>query len=71
MSTPPEILSVPRPKNTIISVSKSGGSLRYAVRERKGSSYANGKTSPINGKTIGHIINGVYVPLIPRLKAEP
>lgn len=71
MSTPPEILAVPRPKNTIISVSKSGGSLRYAVRERKGSSYANGKTFPINGKTIGHIINGVYVPLIPRLKAEP
>lgn len=54
------ILSVPRPCNTIVDDNGGSGLYRYAVRERAPS--RNGKRGPANGKTIGHIINGEFVP---------
>jgi len=62
-----EILDVPRPKNTIVSDSKVDGPNRYAVRSRLGSKYSTGTNPrPINGPVIGHIINGSFVPLVPK-----
>ena len=58
MAVPEEIRKVPRPKNTIVIASKNS----YLVIERTGCRYVNGKRYPINGKTIGHIIDGKYVP---------
>ena len=35
----------------------------YAVRQRIGCRNVDGRHLPVNGPTIGHIIDGVYVPL--------
>lgn len=56
--TDPGILSVPRPKNTIVDDNGGNGVYRYAVRVR---APRKGK-NPANGKTIGHIIDGKFVP---------
>ena len=61
---PESIRSVPRPINTVVVDSGHNGALRYAVRERAGVKYGpGGKSRPINGKVIGHICNGVFVPI--------
>lgn len=61
MAIPEEIRKVKRPKNTIVRENKNGGRFRYMVIERIGCKRENGKNIPINGKTVGHIIDGVYV----------
>lgn len=61
MSVPKEILAVERPKNTYVVAYGKNKNL-YAVRERKGCRYDKGRRIPINGPTIGHIIDGKYVP---------
>lgn len=59
MAVPAEIRAVDRPKTTV--VIDCGGEKRYAVLERTGTVYRQGKSSsPRNGRTIGHIINFVY-----------
>lgn len=64
MSVSEEIRSVKRPKNTIVEDRGRDGPKRYAVRERGAIKYVPGKNpQPHNGKVIGHIINGKYVPL--------
>lgn len=63
MGVPKDIREVERPGNTIVcEVGK--GTMRYAVRERKGVTYVKGgNPRPVNGKVIGHIVGGKYVPL--------
>lgn len=62
MPIPQNILSVPRPKNTIVIAYGKDKSL-YAVRQRIGCRNVNGRHLPVNGPTIGHIIDGTYVPV--------
>ena len=62
MPIPQDILSVPRPKNTVVIAYGKDKSL-YAVRQRIGCRNDNGRHLPVNGPTIGHIIDGVYVPI--------
>lgn len=62
MPIPQDILSVPRPKNSVVIAYGKNKSL-YAVRQRVGCRNDNGRHLPINGPTIGHIIDGVYVPI--------
>lgn len=65
MPVPPEIRSAERPRNTIVEDRGNDGPKRYAVRERGAVKYIPGKNpQPHNGKVIGHIINGKYVPLV-------
>ena len=61
MAIPEEIRKIERPTNTIVRENRNGGRFRYMVIERIGCKRVNGKNIPINGKTIGHIIDGVYV----------
>ena len=61
MPVPEEIRKVPRPKNTVCKAT-SNPSI-YLVIERKGCRYDKGRRLPVNGSTIGHIIDGAYVPL--------
>ena len=62
MPIPQDILSVPRPKNTVVIAYGKDKSL-YAVRQRVGCRNDNGRHLPVNGPTIGHIIDGIYVPI--------
>lgn len=62
MPIPQDILSVPRPKNTVVIAYGKDKNL-YAVRQRIGCRNDNGRHLPVNGPTIGHIIDGVYVPI--------
>ena len=63
MAVPEEIRSVERPKNTVVVDNGGTGAKRYAVRERGCIKYVrNGNPQPSNGKTIGYIVNGVFVP---------
>lgn len=69
MPIPEHILRVERPKNTIV---KAYGTYmdHYAVIERIGCKRVNGGNHPVNGKVIGHIVDGKYVkkepdPVIP------
>ena len=61
MPIPRDILDVERPKNTVVIVYGVNKD-KYAVRQRVGCKRVNGKNIPLNGPTIGHIINGKYVP---------
>ena len=64
MAVPEEIRKVPRPVNTVIDDSGRPGPLRYSVRERSSIRYVpGGNPQPRNGKVIGHIIDGEYVPV--------
>ena len=64
MPIPESIRKVPRPVNTIIEDNLRDGPNRYAVRSRAGTKYVkNGNPQPRNGKVIGHIIEGKYVPI--------
>lgn len=66
MGVPEAIRKVPRPTNTVvIDYGEGRGNLRYAVRARVGVRYIkHGNPQPINGRVIGHIINGEYVPIV-------
>lgn len=64
MAVPENIRRVPRPVNTIVVDNGRDGPKRYAVRERAGIQYVSGgNPRPRNGKVIGHITDGRYVPL--------
>ncbi len=60
MAVPEEIRKVPRPKNTIV-VAYGRNKDKYAVKSRIGCKSVNGRKIPIDGPTIGHIIDGAYV----------
>jgi hypothetical protein len=62
MAIPVEIRSVERPKNTIV-VKRGNGPLQYAVVERVGCKRVGESNIPVNGYTIGHIIDGAFVPV--------
>ncbi len=63
MAVPASIRKVPRPVNTIVIDNGKDGPNRYAVRERSGTKYVpGGNPQPRNGKVIGHIVDGKYVP---------
>ena len=62
MPIPQHILSVDRPKNTVVIAYGKDKNL-YAVRQRIGCRNVDGRHLPVNGPTIGHIIDGVYIPL--------
>ena len=62
MPVPKEILAVERPKNSIVIVYGKNRD-RYAVRTRIGCRSEGARRLPVNGPTIGHIIDGRYVPL--------
>ena len=64
MAIPKMILAVERPKNTVVIAYGRDKNL-YAVRQRVGCKYVNGRHVPVNGPTIGHIVGGRYVPLDP------
>ncbi len=68
MGVPIEIRNVERPVNTVVVDNKVNGPHRWAVRERAFVTYAPGlkNPQPHNGKTIGYIIDGKFVP-----KADP
>ncbi len=64
MGIPQSIRDVKRPVNTIVCMSGRPGPKQYAVRERSGVKYVKGKSpQPVNGKVIGHIFEGRFVPL--------
>ncbi len=64
MAVPEEIRRVPRPVNTIVTDNGIDGPKRYAVRERSSVKYVSGgNPQPQNGKVIGYICDGKYVPL--------
>lgn len=69
MPIPAHILAVERPKNTVVYVYGKNKD-RYGVKARIGCRHRNGKNYPVNGPTVGHIIDGVYVPL-PEPENEP
>ena len=73
MAVPESIRKVPRPVNTIVGDNGKEGPNRYPVRERISVTYiSGGNPQPKNGKVIGHIVDGVYVPLgEASIKAEP
>ena len=63
MAVPLSIRMVERPVNTIIDDSGKDGPLRYSVRERAGIKYVpGGNPRPSNGRVIGHIFQGEFVP---------
>lgn len=62
MPIPHEILAVERPKNSVV-IAYGKGKKLYAVRQRIGCKNVGGRHLPVNGPTIGHIINGVYIPV--------
>ena len=64
MPIPREILDVERPKNTVVIAYGKNKNL-YAVRQRVGCKNVGGRHIPINGPTIGHIVDGRYIPLEP------
>ncbi len=69
MGIPEEIRKVARPVNTVVYKIKDG---TYGVRERSGLKYGpNGKPRPVNGKVVGHITNGKYVPLVADVSRIP
>lgn len=63
MPVPESVRKVQRPVNTIVEDSGRDSPYRYSVRERAGEKYVQGgNPRPSNGRVIGHIIDGVYVP---------
>lgn len=61
MPIPREILDVKRPTNTVV-IRYGRDKNLYAVRQRIGCKNVNGRHVPINGPTIGHIVDGRYIP---------
>jgi len=62
MPIPPEILEVSRPTNTVVYAYGKEKNL-YGVKERIGCKKVNGRSIPINGRTVGHIKDGKYEPI--------
>ena len=62
MPIPSEILAVERPTNTVVIAYGRDKNL-YAVRKRVGCKYVDGRRKPVNGPTVGHIVDGKYVPI--------
>ncbi len=60
MAVPEEIRKIPRPTNTIV-VAYGRNKDKYAVKSRIGCKSVNGRKIPIDGPTIGHIVDGVFV----------
>lgn len=72
MAVPEEIRNIKRPVNTIVEDSGRDTKYRYSVRERGTISYTpGGNPMPSNGKVVGHIIDGVYVPKVAKTAKEP
>ena len=63
MSVPQDIRAVPRPKNTVVIDTGGKGPLRYCVRERNKAVRTAKGFQPRNGKVIGHIVDGAFVPV--------
>jgi transposase len=59
---PREILEVKRPTNTVV-IAYGKDKNYYAVRQRIGCKNVDGRNLPIHGPTIGHIVNGQYIPI--------
>lgn len=64
MPIPREILDVERPTNSVVIRYGKNKDL-FAVRKRIGCKNVGGRHIPINGPTIGHIIDGRFVPVSP------
>ena len=62
MPIPADILAVERPVNTVV-IAYGKNKDHYAVRKRIGCKYVNGRNLPVNGPTIGHIVNGKFIPV--------
>ena len=62
MPIPQDIMDVERPKNTVVIAYGRDKSL-YAVRQRVGCKNVGGRHLPVNGPTIGHIVDHVYIPI--------
>lgn len=72
MAVPESIRKVERPVNTIVEDSGRNTKYRYAVRQRGEIVYEKGKNpKPKNGKVIGHIIDGVFVPRAEKTAEKP
>ncbi len=72
MSVPEEIRAVKRPVNTIVEDSGRDSEYRYSVRERGEIVYVPGSNpKPRNGKVVGHIIGGVFVPKVEKTMTKP
>ena len=69
MAVPEEIRNVERPRNTIV-IDNGTGCKRYAVIQRVGCRRENGRNLPVNGKTVGHIIDNVFVPGVRKLSRK-
>lgn len=61
MAIPEAVRKVERPRNTIV-VRRGNGPLMYAVVERIGCRRIGESNVPLNGYTVGHIIQGAFVP---------
>ena len=70
MSVPQDIRAVPRPKNTVVTDTGGKGPLRYCVRARTKAVRTAKGFQPRNGKVIGHIVDGAFVPVSSRMKAK-
>ncbi|MCL1830847.1 MAG: transposase [Oscillospiraceae bacterium] len=65
MPIPQEILNVPRPTNTVV-IAYGKNKDHYGVRQRIGcKATEDGRHLPVNGPTIGHIVDLQYVPITP------
>ena len=62
MPIPEEVLAVARPKNTVVIAYGKDKNL-YSVRQRVGCRNDNGRHLPVNGPTIGHIVDLKYIPI--------
>lgn len=73
MPVPEAIRLVPRPTNTVVCDNGNEHSrLRWCVRARKpGAVHKNGRSMPLNGSVIGHIIDGRFVPKLGYMDAAP
>lgn len=62
MPIPKEVLAVTRPKNTVVIAYGKDKNL-YSVRQRVGCRNDNGRHLPVNGPTVGHIVDLKYIPI--------
>ena len=60
MAIPEAIRKIERPRNTIV-VKRGNGPRMYAVVERVGCRRVGDRNVPVNGCTIGYIIQGAFV----------
>lgn len=64
MAVPESVRNVKRPKNTVVIDNGRPGPHQYAVRIRAYEKYVpGGNPQPVNGKVIGHIVDGSFVPI--------